>query len=384
MFLFFAALIIAIACSAITIKTLVGYSDLKLFYKIPAAILIVLGWFAPLIMWLLSSTNILSGGIYMIVSHLLYSLMGFVFILFIAIMLRDVIWYIVYGIAKMTGRSGWHIHPKNLSLLGKANCLVVLFSIAISVYALYQGYKQPEVRELTFYSDKITGDMTIAQISDLHINRATPLLRIQQLVNDINMLNPDVIVLTGDTIDDNVVLIEEHLKALKELSAPFGVYSIMGNHEFYNDIYASKRVLNDHNLTFLFNGGLHINNTNVFIAGIPDLGTMYERVNLWRTLGKSKKKDYKILLSHTPNIIDSLSSGLVDLVLSGHTHGGQIFPFHLFVKQANRYLAGQFRVNGTDLFVSRGAGTWGPAMRLFAPADIALIHLKKKNKQPAS
>ena len=226
--------------------------------------------------------------------------------------------------------------------------------------------------------------MTIAQISDLHINRATPLLRIQQLVNDINMLNPDVIVLTGDTIDDNVVLIEEHLKALKELSAPFGVYSIMGNHEFYNDIYASKRVLNDHNLTFLFNGGLHINNTNVFIAGIPDLGTMYERVNLWRTLGKSKKKDYKILLSHTPNIIDSLSSGLVDLVLSGHTHGGQIFPFHLFVKQANRYLAGQYRVNGTDFFVSRGAGTWGPAMRLLAPADIALIHLKKKNDTPAS
>ena len=378
MFFFFSFLIIATACCVITVKTLVGYSDLKMPIKILTVVFIFLGWFAPLIMYFLTMTDALSISVYRPISHFLYGSMGFVFILFIMIMLRDIVWYAIYGIARLLGRSGWHIHPKNLSLLGKANLLVVVFSIIIGVYAFYQGYKQPDVIEITLYSDKIKNDMTIAHVSDMHINRATPINRIKTLVNDINMLNPDVIVITGDTIDDNVVLIEEHLNVLRELSAPFGVYSIMGNHEFYNDIYASKRVLNDHNLTFLFNGGLHINNTNVFIAGIPDLGTMYERVNLWRTFNKSKKEDYKILLSHTPNIIDSLSSGLADLVLSGHTHGGQVFPFHWFVKQANKYLAGQYRVNNTDLFVSRGAGTWGPTMRLLAPSDIVLIHLKKK------
>lgn len=378
MFFFFAVLILAISCSAITIKTLVGYSDLKIVYKIIVSVVVIAGWFAPLVMWFLSGGDYLPLDVYAFVSHTLYVLMGFAFILFITIMLRDIVWYAFYGIARLMGRSGWHIHPKNLSLLGRANALVVVFTIVIGGYALYQGYKQPAVKELTFYSDKITQDMSIIQISDLHINRATPVARIRQLVNAVNMLNPDVIVLTGDTIDDNTVLIEQQLSALKELSAPFGVYSIMGNHEFYNDIYTSKRVLNDHNLTFLFNGGVHIGHANVFLCGIPDLGTMYERVNLWRTLKNSTNDDYKILLSHTPNIVDSLSSGLVDLVLSGHTHGGQIFPFHIFVKQANRYLAGVFKVNDTDLFVSRGAGTWGPSMRLLAPADIAFIHLKKK------
>ena len=378
MFFFFASLIIAIACSAITIKTLVGYSDLRLAYKILISVLIILGWFAVSIMHVLGLLDIRNQGIYVLLFHIIYGLMGFVFVLFIMIMMRDIIWYSIYGIAKLCGKSGWHIHPKNLSLLSKANTIVVIFSVLISIYGFYQGYKLPKVKEAFVYSDKISNNLRIAQISDLHITRATPLNRIRQIVNQVNMLNPDVIVLTGDTIDDNVVLLDEHLAALKELSAPFGVYTIMGNHEFYNDIYASKRELENNNMKFLFNGGVHVGNSNIFIAGIPDLTTMYERVNLWRTLNQSKKDDYKILLSHTPIIIDSLSKGLVDMVLSGHTHGGQIFPFHLLVKQANQYLAGEYNVSGTYLYVSRGAGTWGPTMRLFAPSDIVIINLLKK------
>lgn len=378
MFFFFAALTIAIACSVITIKTLVGYSDMKPIYKILVSAVIILGWFAFIIMHLVQKFNLLPVGMYAVLAHILYSLMGFVFILFMAILLRDIVWYAIYGIAKLFGAGGWHIDPKNLSLLNTANTIVVIFSILVSAYALYQGYKLPTIKEAFIYSDKINSNLRIAQISDLHITRATPVIRIQQIVNKVNLLNPDVVVLTGDTIDDNVVLIEEQLKALKELSAPFGVYSVMGNHEFYNDVYASKRVLDSLGLKFLFNGGVDVNKTNVFIAGVPDLNTMSERVNLWRTINKSKKNQYKVLLSHTPTIIDSLSDGIVDLVLAGHTHGGQIFPFHFFVKQANQYLAGKYEVNGIDLYVSRGAGTWGPAMRLFAPSDIIMINLLKK------
>ncbi len=378
MFFFLAALIIAIACSAITIKTLVGYSSMRLVYKILISVMIVLGWFAASIMHFLGMLNINNDAVFGILSNLLYGLMGFVFILFIFMMLRDVVWYAIYGVAKLFKLDGWHIHPKNISLLDKANMIVVIVSILVSGYAFHQGYKMPKVKEVFIYSDKINDNLRIAQISDLHITRATSVNRIRQIVNQVNMLNPDVIVLTGDTIDDNVVLIEEHLSALKELSAPFGVYSIMGNHEFYNDIYASKRELDNHGLKFLFNGGVHIGKNRVFIAGIPDLTTMYERVNLWRTLNQSKKEDYKILLSHTPIIVDSLSDGLVDMVLAGHTHGGQIFPFHLLVKQANQYLAGEYTLNNTKLIVSRGAGTWGPQMRLFAPSDIVIINLLKK------
>lgn len=378
MFFFIAAVIIAIACSAVTIKTLVGYSDIKFIYKLLISIVIIFGWFAASVMYLLGTIEGLHGVLYNVLSHVMYGLMGFVFILFIMIMLRDIVWYVIYALAKSLKIGGWHIHPKNLSLLNKANMIVIIFSLIVSVYGFYQGYKLPKINEVFIYSDKINNNLRIAQISDLHINRATPISRIKQIVNQVNMLNPDVIVLTGDTIDDNVVLLENHLAALKELSAPFGVYSIMGNHEFYNDVYASKRVLDAHNMKFLFNGGVHIGKSNVFIAGIPDLNTMYERVNLWRTINQSKKEDYKVLLSHVPNIVDSLSKGLFDIVLAGHTHGGQIFPFHLLVKQANQYLAGEYDVNGTKLYVSRGAGTWGPSMRLFAPSDIIIINLLKK------
>lgn len=378
MFFFIAGFIIATACSVITIKTLVGYSDMKLIYKISAAIVIVLGWFSFIIMGIIRKHELLPLEVYTVVHNVLYTLLGFVFILFVVIMLRDIVWYTIFGIAKLLKIDGWHIDPKNISLLGKANLIVVSFSVLLSIYALYQGLKLPTVNEEFIYSSKVNSNLRIIQLSDLHITRATPVSRIAKIVNQVNLLNPDVIVLTGDTIDDNPTLVEKQLNVLKELSAPYGIYSIMGNHEFYNDVYAAKRALDAYGFKFLFNGGFHINNSNVFIAGIPDLGTMVDRVNFWRTLNNTKKDNYNVLLSHAPSILDSLSGGIVDLVLSGHTHGGQIFPFHIMVKQANGYLAGKYSLNKTDMFISRGVGTWGPPMRLFAPSDITIINLLRK------
>ncbi len=378
MLFFLTILIVAISCSTITIKTLIGYSDMKLIFKILTSLLIITGWFAVLIVNFIRKNDLLPPHIYASVSQILYTLMGFVFILFVTIILRDIVWYTVYGITKLLGKDGWYIDPQNITLLGRANIVVVALSVLISAYALYQGNKIPDIKEITFHSPKINGHVKIAQISDLHITRATNLSKLQKLVHKINMLNPDVIVLTGDTIDDKTTMIEKQLNILSGLSAPFGIYSVMGNHEFYNDIYASKKILDASKLQFLFNGGFYIKNSNIYLAGIPDLGTMAERINFWKTLNKSKKTDYKILLSHAPSIIDSLSKGLVDLVLAGHTHGGQIFPFHWFVKKANHYLAGHYNENGTDLYVSRGTGTWGPAMRLFAPSEITIINLQQK------
>ncbi len=375
---FLAALIIAIACSVITIKTLIGYSDMKLAYKVLVSLLIATGWFSVIILNMVKKYNIVSSEIYTLLSQILYGMLGFVFILFIVIMLRDIVWYTIYGFAKLIGKDGWYIDPKNMSLLGKANFIVIFVSMAISGYAFYQGYKLPEVKEIYLSSSKINGNVRIAHLSDLHITRATPIAQLQKIVNTVNMLNPDVIVVTGDIIDDNINTIEEQLNILKGFSAPYGVYSVMGNHEFYNDVYAAKKALDNAGLKFLFNGGVHIKNSNVFVTGIPDLGTMAERINFWRALNQSKVSDYKVLLSHAPLIIDSLSKGLVDIVLAGHTHGGQVFPFHWLAKQANKYLAGQYTINGTELYVSRGAGTWGPRMRLFAPSDITLIHLLQK------
>ena len=87
----------------------------------------------------------------------------------------------------------------------------------------------------------------------------------------------------------------------------------------------------------------------------------------------AEKDDYKILLSHSPKI--DLQGNKFDLQLSGHTHGGQIFPFHFLAKHGNKYLAGHYKKDNMDIYVSRGAGYWGPAMRILAPAEITLIKL---------
>lgn len=375
---FVAFFIVSLACSAISIKTLIGYSDIKLIYKIIIGAFIVLGWFGIFILKLLKLEDILSTGMYSVISTALYTLMGFVLILFVVLMLRDVVWYALYYSLKLFKIDALSLDPQNLSMLNKANLIVVFVAILTSGYAVYEGTKIPNVINEQVYSNKLSRNLRIVQLSDLHITRSTSDNRILSIINMVNNLNPDVIVLTGDTIDDNIEKTKDKIALLSNFSAPFGVYAIMGNHEFYNDVYAAKKLLEQNNIKFLFNGGVFVANSNIYITGIPDFTTMFDRINLWRSVKDTKKDDFRVLLSHQPLIINSINKDLYDIVLSGHTHGGQIFPMQFFAKKANQYLAGRYSVNGIELFVSRGAGAWGPPMRLFAPSDIMVIDLLKK------
>ena len=99
------------------------------------------------------------------------------------IILRDVVWYTLYSTTKLLGKDGWYIDPQNITLLGKSNIAVVILSIIISIYALYQGNKIPDIKEINVSSPKIGGYVKIAQISDLHITRATSLTKLQQIVH---------------------------------------------------------------------------------------------------------------------------------------------------------------------------------------------------------
>ena len=376
MLFYLAFIIIGVACATITIKTLIGYSDMKLIYKIIVASVIIMGWFGFIILCFLKAIPNIE--FYSTVSNILYNLMGFVFILFIIIMMRDIVWYLIFYSLKLFKIDAWYLDPRNLSILNIANLIVILIAFCISAYSYYEGNKTPDIINETISSQKISRNLRIVQISDLHITRATSKNKIIKIINAVNSQNPDVIVITGDTIDDNINFIKEKIELLSGLSAPYGVYTIMGNHEFYNDVYAFKRIVENIDIKFLFNGGVHIANSNIYISGLPDFSTMFERINLWRSIQNSQKSDFKILLSHQPLIINRLNKDLYDLVLSGHTHGGQIFPMHLFAKKANQYLSGRYKANGIDLIVSKGAGTWGPTMRLFAPSDIIVIDLLKK------
>ena len=381
MYFAIASAIIAIACSAITVKTLVGYSDIRRRYKIIAGILVVFGWFSPLFVGWLRTLN-LEEDVYSVASHLLYLMFGASFILFAMLLFRDVVWFALYGIYRKLFGENWKIHPKNINLLDKANLIVVLLTIIFVGIAIHNGTKDPELKKLEFASSRISKDMRIVMISDTHINRATPVEKVKKLVDRVNALSPDIIVLVGDIADDKVDALKKHMEVLGGLKAKYPPLYTFGNHEFYNGLIPWQFKFKTMGFLIMFNHGVRIPEHNVYIAGIPDAHIANNsdvwNVNFVQAFKGAKKGSYRILLSHTPDFVDYLSKDSVDLQLSGHTHGGQIFPFHILAKYANKYLSGLYDVNGIKLYVSNGAGYWGPAMRLFAPSEITLIELKAK------
>ena len=375
---FIMMMIVAISCSIVSMKTLVGYGELKLWYKITVSSIILLGWFAPVWTRYLRKYPFFNSTDY-ITHNVGYFLFGFVFILFSLLIIRDLAWYMSYGIGKIANLKV--IDPKNLDVLFKTNVAVIALSLVASFYALYEGVKLPEFKYIDIQNSKVKKELTIAVITDLHINRGTRAESVKAVVDKVNAQNPDVTVLVGDIIDDVPTLMNKQLEELSKLKAPKGVFAVLGNHEIYRDYLLSSIKFKALGFKFLLNAGESLSEHGVYIAGVPDYGVAKSiqsgdlAIDIEKTFKESRNNEYRVLLSHTPTLFDYVTDNM-DIMFSGHTHGGQIFPFHFLVKLQNNYLAGMYEKDGKKLFVSRGAGFWGPPMRLFAPSDVAIVKLR--------
>ncbi|MBQ8465886.1 MAG: metallophosphoesterase [Alphaproteobacteria bacterium] len=382
MFFLIASMIVGIAASAVTIKTLIGYTTLSWWVKTLVSLMIIFCWFGHNAVWYLRHNQMVSLSCYSLYSTIAYIGLGFGFILLALLIMRDFGWFTLYGFAK-TAKISWYkqVDPYNFYYLNRANLITVGISCLLVIWGIYEAVKFPEIKELTIYDAKIKESVKIVQMNDLHINRTTSVKKIENLVERINKLNPDVVVLVGDIVDERKPeLLSEQLSALAQLKTKFGIYTVFGNHDFYSGLFIWLQKFIDYGLGPLFNNGAQIND-NIYIAGVPDKSIAQAfpqmKINLPQALTGNKNNLYTILLSHTPKFTDEKISG-IDLQLSGHTHGGQIFPFHFLVKSANKYLAGLYQEDGYKVYVSRGAGYWGPPIRLFAPSDITIINLKPK------
>ncbi len=382
MFFAVALIIITAACSTITVRTLVGYFDIRFIWKFILSATVVLSWLSPLLINYARKKLSLSGEIYAGLSNFGYFLFGLVFILFIVLFARDVLWYFAYGISKIFAKETSWLNPQNLQSLKYANIVAVIISFAIGIYSVYAANKTPDVKEVLLTSDKVREDVKIVQLSDIHITRAMSLKRLQKIVEKTNAIFPDAIVLTGDIIDDNALLLDKYFAELKKLKAKDGVFFVIGNHEYYNGIVFILKKIQEAGIENLHNSGKLLAGKNIYIAGVPDKSAAfvnpYFAIDVKKAAKSSKYGEYKILLSHNPQIFQDENAQLFDLVLSGHTHGGQIFPFNYLAKKANTYLAGLYEKDGKNLYVSRGVGYWGPPMRLFAPSEITLIKISPK------
>jgi hypothetical protein len=220
----------------------------------------------------------------------------------------------------------------------------------------------------------------IAQLTDLHIG---PTLRkgwLRDVVTHTNAANPDLIVITGDLVDGSVDDLRDQTSPLADLKAKHGVFFVTGNHEYYSGADEWIAELTRLGIRVLRNEHVAIGGAEGFdLAGVDDWGSKRfggdHGPDLERALAGRDASRELVLLAHQPKQIHEAAAKGVGLQLSGHTHGGQIFPWGLFVRLDQPFVSGLDRLADTMIYVSRGTGFWGPPMRVGAPSEISLLEL---------
>jgi predicted MPP superfamily phosphohydrolase len=223
---------------------------------------------------------------------------------------------------------------------------------------------------------------TIVQLSDLHAGMTIDRGFVERVVDRANRLAPDLIALTGDLVDGSVDQLRDELAPLGELRARHGVYFVTGNHEYYSGADPWIAELTRLGARYLRNQRVAIGSAaaSFDLAGVDDysaVGWPGHGEDLPAALAGRDPARALVLLAHQPRQVHTAAQHGVDLQLSGHTHGGQIWPWHYIVRmQQGGLLAGRYQIAGTQLYVSRGCGYWGPPVRLLAPLEITRVILR--------
>jgi predicted MPP superfamily phosphohydrolase len=270
-------------------------------------------------------------------------------------------------------------------LLRVTNTAVGGVSAALGGYGVWAARHGPEIVEVTVPVPNLPEAFEgyrIAQITDVHVGLTITGPFIEPIVAAVNGLKPDLIAVTGDLIDGSVELLRAHVAPLASLKAPDGVYFVTGNHEYYHGGPAWERHVAKLGLTVLHNEHrvVEAGASKLVIGGVPDL----EAGNFLPDHAPDAKKAFegapekapRVLLAHQPRFARKAQGLDIQLQLSGHTHGGQIFPFMYFVRLQQPVIKG-FRVLwGVPVYTSKGTGYWGPPVRVGTSCEVTEITLR--------
>ncbi len=229
---------------------------------------------------------------------------------------------------------------------------------------------------------KITNQkqLKIAMVSDIHLGTIVANIRTQRIVNLINATNPDVILLAGDIVDEDLSpVIKRNLgKTLTQLKAPLGVYGITGNHEYIGGVEPAVKYLEDHGIKVLRDTMIELVE-NVYVAGREDIqGHRFggkPRKSLKDIIQQKNDSSTIILLDHQPAAINEAIQNQIDLMLSGHTHHGQLWPLNYITKAVYLVSWGSKKFENTHVYVSSGIGSWGPPVRIGNRPEVVVITL---------
>ena len=231
---------------------------------------------------------------------------------------------------------------------------------------------------------------TIAQISDVHVGPTIKRKYVDAIVDAVNMLKADVIAVTGDLVDGSVKDLAHHTAPFARLRARHGAFFVTGNHEYYSGEPAWTAEFKRLGMHVLMNEHVVLTHegSQVVLAGVADFGAHHfdpqQRSDPERAMKDAPVgAGARILLAHQPRSAPAAAAAGFDLQLSGHTHGGQFWPWTLFVRLQQPFTAGLHRLNDLWVYISRGTGYWGPPKRLGAPSEITHLRLVPVSHPPA-
>ncbi len=269
-----------------------------------------------------------------------------------------------------------------LSYQGKVTALIIFALTAIILVIGNYNARVPVVRQVDIQLDKPlpNGAFKIVLVSDIHLGITISNGKLTKMVNLVNQQKADLVLLAGDIFDEDLgPVIQKNMgDLLKNLQAKFGVFAILGNHEFYGNAGKAEQYLKDHQITVLRDSVAVLSN-NVAIVGREDL--TYERMSgnsrkpLKNLLEGIDRSNFLILMDHQPANLNDAVSNNIDLQVSGHTHHGQMWPFNYITRAVFEISKGYGQINNTHFYVSSGYGTWGPPIRTNSHSEIVVLNV---------
>jgi uncharacterized protein len=299
-----------------------------------------------------------------------YAILGLFSLLLVLVLVSDLI-----RLAVFLAEATLSVQALNYGILGSA--------VALSIVGLWQA-RCPRVKNVVIGIDGLPDELDgyrIAQLSDIHVGATIQRRFVEALVEKTNELNADAIAITGDLVDGYVDDLRDQVAPLGDLRARDGVFYVTGNHEYYWRASEWVKEVQRLGFTFLKNEHRLVRRGDALlaIAGVTDpVGRYTHKQDPAAAVSGIPEGATKILLSHRPQTARTADKLGVHVQLSGHTHGGQFFPFNLFIGFFQPIVAGLHRVGRTWLYVNRGTGYWGPPSRLGVGGEITVLTLRSE------
>lgn len=270
--------------------------------------------------------------------------------------------------------------------------IIIAIAVIITITGIY-SFIEPfriEIKKTELISNNIPEGFSGARIifiADIHCGFFFSQKRVSKIVEKINSLKPDIMLLGGDYVDyisGSSSYIKPCFDELKKISAPLGVYGVLGNHDHAVSADLTRKSMTNAGIVILDNTAIWINKKNqrIKIGGVGDMTEDSQEIN--PTIKDASDKDLVILLSHDPDYFEHMEKGKVDLVLSGHSHGGQVTLFGLWAplmpsRYGQKYRTGIIENEKSKLMITNGVGTATLPVRFFARPQINIIELKRKD-----